>query len=58
MSDFSAIDSNFRVETKIDQADLRFYDPQQAPFQICGVFFENGKMKIGKEFIIPELMEK
>lgn len=45
MCDFSAIDSNFWVETKIDQADLRFYDPQQAPFQICGVFFENGKFR-------------
>ena len=28
-------------------------------FMVIGeVFFENGKMKIGKEFIIPELMEK
>ena len=38
MSDFSAIDSNFRVETKIAQADLRFYDPQKEPFQICFAF--------------------
>lgn len=31
----------------------------QPRFMVIGeVFFENGKMKIGKEFIIPELMEK
>ena len=45
MSDFSVIDSNFYVETKIAQADLRFYDPRQVPFQICGVFYENGKFR-------------
>lgn len=45
MSDISAIDSNFKVETKIDQSDLRFYDPRQAPFQICGVYFEDGKFR-------------
>ena len=45
MSDFSAIDPNFKIETKIEQADLRFYDPLQAPFQIFGVFFEDGKFR-------------
>lgn len=45
MSDFSAIDSNFKIETKIQQEGLRFYDALQAPFQICGVFYENGKFR-------------
>lgn len=45
MSDISAIDSNFKVETNIKQDDLRFYDPKQAPFQIYGVFYENGKFR-------------
>lgn len=45
MSDFSVIDSNFKIETKIQQDDLRFYDPRQKPFQICGVFYENGKFR-------------
>lgn len=45
MSDFSLIDSNFKVETQIVQEDLRFFDPRQAPFQICGVFYENGKFR-------------
>ena len=45
MNDLSAIDSNFKVETKIVQSDLHFYDPQQGPFQIYGVFHENGKFR-------------
>ena len=45
MSDLSAIDSNFKVETKIKQDDLCFYDVLQAPFEIYGVFYENGKFR-------------
>jgi len=45
MIDIAAIDSNFKVETKIKQDDIRFYDPRQAPFQISGVFFENGRFR-------------
>ena len=45
MSDISAIDANFKVDTKIQQDDLRFYDPKQTPFQICGVYFEDGKFR-------------
>lgn len=45
MSDFAAIDANFKVETQIAQDDLRFYDPRQAPFQICGIFYEDGKFR-------------
>ena len=45
MSDIAAIDPNFKIETKIEQADLRFYDVLQAPFQICGVFYEDGQFR-------------
>lgn len=45
MSDIAAIDANFKVETKIAQEDLRFYDSRQASFQICGVYFEDGKFR-------------
>lgn len=45
MTDIAAIDSNFKVETKIKQQGLRFYAPKQAPFQICGVFYENGEFR-------------
>ncbi len=45
MSDFSKIDSNFKVETKIKEQDIRFYDVNQAPFKIYGVFYDNGKFR-------------
>ena len=45
MSDFSAIDSNFKVETSIKQEDLRFHNALQAPFEIYGVFYEEGKFR-------------
>ena len=45
MSDFSAIDPNFKIETNIQQEGLLFYDAMQAPFQIYGVFFEDGKFR-------------
>ena len=45
MISIDQIDPNFKVETKIAQSDLRFYDPKQTPFQICGVFYENGKFR-------------
>lgn len=45
MGDFSAIDPNFKIESKIAQPDLHFYDPQKVPFQICGVFYADGKFR-------------
>lgn len=45
MGDFSTIDPNFKIETKIAQPGLQFYDPRQAPFEISGVFYEAGKYR-------------
>lgn len=38
--DISKIDKNFKVETKIDREGLTFYDIDEAPFKIHGVFRE------------------
>ena len=38
----SQLDKNFHVETEIQKEDLKFYDIKEAPFQIHGVFYENG----------------
>ncbi len=38
--DISKIDKNFKVETKIEREGLTFYDIDQAPFKIYGVFRE------------------
>ena len=42
MNDISLIDSNFAVETKLEESDLRFFDAKEAPFRVYGVFYENG----------------
>ena len=43
MYDILAIDSNFYVPTKLQERDLRFYDVNQTPFQIYGVFYDSGR---------------
>ena len=45
MSDISKIDSNFKVETNIKEKDIKFYNANQAPFEIFGVFYDNGKYR-------------
>lgn len=45
MRDISSIDSNFKVGTIPDIEDVKFYDVKNAPFEIYGVFYENGKFR-------------
>jgi len=45
MSNLSAIDSNFRVESRINKPDIRFYDSLEDPFRIYGVFYDDGKFR-------------
>ncbi|MBR6794021.1 MAG: SGNH/GDSL hydrolase family protein [Clostridia bacterium] len=40
MTDISLIDKNFAVDKEIDKTGLRFYDAEEAPFEIYGVFRE------------------
>ena len=35
--DISKIDKNFKVETNINRADIKFYDVKEEPFKIYGV---------------------
>lgn len=42
MKDFAKIDRNFAIETEIERAGLCFYDVEEAPFRIHGIFKENG----------------
>lgn len=42
MKNVAEIDKNLAVETAIVREGLRFYDAESAPFQIYGVFKENG----------------
>lgn len=45
MKSITEIDSNFKVETQITQQGIRFYNALHAPFQIHGVYHENGKFR-------------
>lgn len=38
MTDISKVDKNFIVDTKIDKADIKFYDVKEAPFKVYGVY--------------------
>lgn len=53
MLDISVIDPNFKVETKIQEEDIRFYDVLQPPFSVHGVFYQDGKFRR-----IPEAVAK
>ena len=45
MTDIAKVDKNFVVETSIVREGLRFYDVEEAPFQIYGVLKENGMFR-------------
>lgn len=45
MLDISAIDPNFKVETKIREENIRFYDVLQPPFSVHGVYYDDGKFR-------------
>ncbi len=40
MQDIAKLDKNFKVETSIDKQDIKFYDCEESPFKIYGVFRE------------------
>lgn len=45
MKSITDVDKNFKVETKIERDNIAFYNPQNTPFEIYGVFYENGKFR-------------
>lgn len=45
MDNISLIDSNFKVNTKLNIENIKFYDINRPPFKIYGVFFESGKYR-------------
>ena len=57
MSDISIIDSNFQVQTKLNVGDIKFYNVLNDPFQIYGVFYENGKFRRLPEAVAKNVSE-
>lgn len=45
MKNISEIDKNFKIETKLNLPDVKFYDAKSEPFSIHGVYFEDGKFR-------------
>ena len=45
MSNIASIDKNFKVETKLAEKDIKFYDVKSEPFGVYGVYFEDGRFR-------------
>lgn len=57
MKNITEIDKNLKVETEIEREGLVFYDIDQEPFQIYGVFKENGAYRRMPEKVAETVSE-
>lgn len=57
MTDLSKIDSNFEIKTKIDKADIKFHGIDEKPFNVYGIFKENGKYRRMPEDVAKSVSE-
>ena len=57
MKSITDVDKNFNVETKIERDNIAFYNPQNTPFEIYGVFYENGKFRRMPEEVAKSVNE-
>ncbi|MBR6523437.1 MAG: SGNH/GDSL hydrolase family protein [Clostridia bacterium] len=45
MFDISKVDKNFKINSRIEKTDIKFYNVDETPFKIYGIFKENGKYR-------------
>lgn len=45
MHNIEDIDRNFKINTKIDKTDIKFYNSLCSPFKIYGIYYEDGKFR-------------
>ena len=57
MSNISKVDRNFAVKTDIYKKDIQFYNSEEAPFKIYGIFKENGKFRRMPESVAKTVSE-
>ncbi len=57
MKSITEIDKNFKVETEIQRDGLVFFDPDQAPFKIYGVFKEDGAYRRMPKAVAEQISE-
>lgn len=57
MKDISKIDSNFIVKTSLNKTDIKFYNVNEAPFKIYGMFYDSGCFRRMPEDIAKSVSE-
>ena len=55
--DISSIDKNFHIETKIKKDDIKFYNVEEAPFKVYGVYKDGGKYRRMPEDVAKSVSE-
>ena len=45
MSEITSVDSNFKIESKIQEKEIKFYDAKTEPFKIYGLYYELGQFR-------------
>ena len=55
--DISKIDKNFEIKTRISKENIRFYNVENEPFSLYGVFKENGKFRRMPEDVAKKVSE-
>ena len=57
MYDISQIDKNFEVKHELNIPDMKFWDVDEAPFRVYGIFRENGKYRRMPESVAQSVSE-
>ena len=57
MKNFSEIDKNFKIETKIDKEDIEFINALDERFSLYGIFYENGRYRRMPEAVARTVSE-
>lgn len=57
MSNIENVDNNFKIETKINKADIKFRDARTEPFKIHGVFYEGDRFRRMPEAVAKTVSE-
>lgn len=57
MKKLDEIDQNFKIETKINKPDIKFYSVLENPFKIYGLIYENNKFRRMPEKIAKTVSE-
>lgn len=57
MTDISKIDNNFAIKTSVGKDDIVFYDADEKPFKIYGVYRENGRYTRMPESVAKKVSE-